>query len=119
MNVEALSIGGTLPSDGEAARTGARAPGTPRPVGNAPAQAAPGAAGDRDAHRAIAEANRQLAQKASELTFEFDDSAARVVVRLIDKQTGQVLRQIPSKEALQIARALQDESTGALLRTDA
>jgi flagellar protein FlaG len=75
---------------------------------------------DDEARRAIADANRRLAQKASELTFEFDDSAARVVVKLVDKRTGEVLRQIPSEEALAIARALQDEAgVGALLRADA
>lgn len=70
--------------------------------------------------RAMAEANRRLAQKASELTFEFDEGAQRVIVKLIDTRTREVLRQIPSEEALAIARALQDDvAAGALLRVDA
>lgn len=69
---------------------------------------------------AIADAQRQLAGKASELTFEFDEGAQRVIVRLIDTRTGEVLRQIPPEEALAIARALRDDTAiGALLRAQA
>jgi uncharacterized FlaG/YvyC family protein len=43
-----------------------------------------------------------------------------MVFRLVDSQTGEVVRQIPSQEMLTIARALaQDSSAGVLLRTDA
>ncbi|MEW5880064.1 MAG: flagellar protein FlaG [Pseudomonadota bacterium] len=77
-------------------------------------------AGAEHLRRAMAEANRRLAQKASELTFEFDEGTQRVIVRLIDTRTREVLRQIPSEEALAIARALQDDvAAGALLRADA
>lgn len=69
---------------------------------------------------AIADAQRQLAGKASELTFEFDEGAQRVIVRLIDTRTGEVLRQIPPEEALAIARALRDDTAiGLLLRAQA
>lgn len=87
-------------------------------------EAAARAAADRAAseqmRRAMAEANRQLAQKGRELTFEFDEDADRVIVKLVDTRTREVLRQIPSEEALAIARALQDDTgAGALLRADA
>jgi flagellar protein FlaG len=69
---------------------------------------------------AMAEANRRLAQIARELTFEFDETAGRIVVRLVDRTTREVLRQIPSEQALALARALRDEAVrGALLRADA
>lgn len=75
---------------------------------------------DEAVRQALGEAGRRLAQIASELTFDFDESAGRIIVRLVDKRTGEVLRQIPSDEALAIARALQDAvAAGALLRTDA
>jgi uncharacterized FlaG/YvyC family protein len=42
------------------------------------------------------------------------------VFKLIDAQTGALVRQIPSKEMLALARAFSDEAPGgALLRTDA
>jgi flagellar protein FlaG len=69
---------------------------------------------------ALAEANRRLEQIARELTFEFDEAAGRIVIRLVDRTTREVLRQIPSEEALAIARALHGETAaGALLRADA
>jgi len=124
MNMELLNLLRTTSTSGsDLVRPGARqqavvsTPG--KPTQSAPAPTPVGGDMQQDAREAIAEANRQLAQKSSELTFEFDETAARVIAKLVDKQTGQVLRQIPSKEALQIARALQDESAGALLRTDA
>ncbi|MCX8006207.1 MAG: flagellar protein FlaG, partial [Burkholderiaceae bacterium] len=67
---------------------------------------------------AVAEANRELARRGSELTFEVDDDSGRLIVKLIDKRTGAVLRQIPSQEMLQIARTLLQGRDGALVRTD-
>lgn len=74
----------------------------------------------REAALAAVEANRWLAQKGSELTLEFDDAVGRTVFKLVDSQTGAVVRQFPSEEVLAIARALTDDApSGALLRTDA
>lgn len=69
---------------------------------------------------AAQEASRRLAEKASELTIEFDDVLGRMVFRLVDTRTREVVRQIPSEEVLAIARALEaDLSSGVMLRTDA
>lgn len=68
---------------------------------------------------ALAEANRALAGRGSELTFEMDAESGRIIVKLIDKDTGEVLRQIPSPEMLRIARALRDGENGALLQANA
>jgi flagellar protein FlaG len=120
MSMEPVNtISGTLLPGTPGSRTPSPAPTTPQPAADAPASAPSQVEEAERARQAVADANRQLAQKASELTFEFDENSSRVIVKLVDKQTGQVLRQIPSKEALEIARALQDESSGALLRTDA
>lgn len=84
------------------------------------ARAAADRAAGEELRRTMAQANRQLAQKGRELTFEFDEDAQRVIVKLVDTRTREVLRQIPSEEALAIARALQDDTAaGALLRADA
>lgn len=72
------------------------------------------------AAEAMTAANRWLEEKGSELTVEFDDTYGRAIFRLVDSQTGSLVRQIPSPEMLAISRALSDEATpGALLRTDA
>jgi flagellar protein FlaG len=103
----------------------ARAPvavAAPAPVRNAAVEEALARAAQQrqTAGEAAAEANRRLAEKGSELTIEFDDVLDRMVFRLVDSQTGEVVRQIPSEEVLAIARALaNDSSAGVLLRTDA
>jgi flagellar protein FlaG len=118
MSMELLNtISGTLLPGTRGGRSPLPAPAQPAAI--APTSAPSQVDDAEHTRQAIADANRQLAQKASELTFEFDENSSRVIVKLVDKQTGQVLRQIPSREALEIARALQDESSGALLRTDA
>ncbi|MDB5909253.1 MAG: flagellar biosynthesis protein FlaG [Massilia sp.] len=40
------------------------------------------------------------------LVFSVDDSN-RTIVKVVDRQTGEVIRQMPSKEALEIAQALE------------
>lgn len=81
------------------------------------------AAGQAEAARRAAEAaSRALAEKGHQLAFEFDDTLGRVIVRLIDTQTGEVVRQVPSPEVLQIARALraaEGDARGVLLNAAA
>src|SRR5262252_7247284 len=65
-------------------------------------------------------ANQALKENGCELAFELDDASGRMVARLIDTKTKEVLRQVPSRETLAIARALaEDRSRGVLLRTNA
>lgn len=87
----------------------------------AAARAGQAAAADEATLRAAREqVNRALAGNGRELAFDFEDGSGRVVVKLIDTRTKEVLRQVPSEEMLAIARALEEgEVSGALLRTDA
>lgn len=92
----------------------------PAPRAAEPAAPAKRAADERMMRRAIDEANRVLTEKGRELTFEFNNDVGRVIVRLIDRKTGEVLRQIPSPEMVEIARLLdQERGTGSLLRANA
>ena len=89
-------------------------------VGRAAAPAAPAPApepavsnpGDqqRDAPQidaAIEAANRSMQNVATNLQFEKDVSSGKVVVRVIDTDTQQVLRQMPSEEMLAMGKALE------------
>ncbi len=70
--------------------------------------------------RARDAANQVLAQKGRELAFEFDDELGRVIAKLIDTQTREVIRQVPSEELLAIARALAEgPPAGSLVHDDA
>jgi hypothetical protein len=54
----------------------------------------------------------QLAR--AELSFEEDENSGKIVVRLKDPRTGELIRQIPSEEMLKIASAM-DENLGLLV----
>lgn len=43
-----------------------------------------------------------------DISFQVDDSSGRVVVKVVDGTSGEVVRQIPSEEALELATRLED-----------
>ena len=53
-----------------------------------------------------------------QLSFAIDDSSERVVIRITDVSTGELIRQIPSEDALSIATSL-DKLQGLLLKGQA
>lgn len=50
--------------------------------------------------------------------FELGDDASRLITRLIDRENGEVIRQIPSEEVLRVAERI-DELRGRLIRDEA
>jgi flagellar protein FlaG len=50
--------------------------------------------------------------------FSIDHDSKRLVVKVVDTQTKEVIRQVPSKEVLEIAKAL-DRAQGLLIRQKA
>lgn len=52
------------------------------------------------------------------LSFSIDDATGKTVVKVSDANTGEIIRQIPSEELLDIARSL-DKLQGMLLRDKA
>jgi len=42
------------------------------------------------------------------LEFSLDDSTGKVVVKVVARDSGEVIRQIPSETALELAKSLQD-----------
>ena len=55
---------------------------------------------------------------ANELKFNIDQDSGRTVVKIVDSTTDEVIRQIPSKEMLAIADAL-DQIQGLLIKQKA
>ena len=55
---------------------------------------------------AIARTNASMRSVATNLQFEKDSSSGKTVVRVIDSETQQVLRQMPSEEMLAMSKAL-------------
>lgn len=56
--------------------------------------------------------------KSSALQFSLDDTSGQTIARVVDSETGELIRQIPSKELLEIAHAI-DKMQGMLLKQKA
>ncbi len=66
------------------------------------------------AKQAVARINEFLKSSAANVEFTVDAASDRVVVRVVDSETHQLIRQMPSEETLAISRAL-DRLSGLLL----
>lgn len=52
------------------------------------------------------------------LAFSIDEQSGNQVVSVLDKRSGEVIRQIPSEDMLVIARQMADKAAGILLKTE-
>jgi len=94
-------------------------PPEPKPPSGVPASEQPGAQARRIAvERAAEQIDRRLAESFSDLRIAIDDTLKRPVVRVVDSNSGELIRQVPSEEALRIAKRL-DALSGLLLRDKA
>lgn len=96
-----------------AARTPAGRPADEGPAATKPVEALAPAA-PVQTERAVQAINESLKVLSTSLRFEIDDRSGRTLVKVVDGDSGEVLRQIPSEAALQIARSL-DKLTGHLV----
>jgi flagellar protein FlaG len=56
---------------------------------------------------AIQAMQRVVQPKASALQFSVDSASGTTVVKIVDGETGDVIRQIPSEEVLQVAQSIE------------
>ncbi len=68
--------------------------------------------------QAVQDINKSLQSLSQGLEFSVDTDSKEVIIKVVDQQTKEVLRQMPSKEALEIAKAL-DQVLGKLIKTKA
>jgi len=65
---------------------------------------------DKPNQKQVQEAVEQIQQftqtMVHNLKFSIDDDTGKTVVKIVDSQTDELIRQIPSEEAINIARAL-------------
>lgn len=91
----------------------------PRPTPAQTAAAPQAPPSEAEVQTAVAHINQVLrAQNNNSLRFEIDRPSGKTVVRVIDEDTNEVVRQFPSEEVLAIARAIPPIS-GALIRDTA
>lgn len=67
---------------------------------------------------AMEEVRNAVVSRNSNLQFSFDDETRKTVVRVVDSESGQVIRQIPSEELIAIAKSI-DKMQGLLLKQKA
>ncbi|RJX34158.1 MAG: flagellar protein FlaG [Oxalobacter sp.] len=65
--------------------------------------------------QAVQEMNNAVQYHARGLQFSLDDESDRTIVKVIDSETREVIRQIPSEEVLAISKSL-DQAIGSLLK---
>jgi len=63
--------------------------------------------------------NKTLKQASINLQFNVDTDTKRSVVKLVDGETGDVIRQFPSEDALAISRSIDKIQHGLLLKQKA
>ncbi|WP_372824484.1 flagellar protein FlaG [Polaromonas sp.] len=63
---------------------------------------------------ALAEINRSFQLASVGVRFEFDKETDKVIAKVVDVETGQVIRQMPSEAMVQVSKAL-DRLQGLLL----
>lgn len=84
-------------------------------VSDAATRAPEGPANLRATRDAVAQLNDLFKQERHSLEFSVDQASGRVVIRIMDAETDQLIRQIPPDEVLAIARHLaQGTDAGAL-----
>lgn len=107
-----------------ASRAGVRSPALP-PASGSPAQAvtqssSPAASGAAsapapvDLSKAVEQIQGYLRESGKNLSVSFDDSADRYVTKVVNSDTGEVVRTIPSEEVLEVARAINEKLGGLI-----
>jgi len=59
--------------------------------------------------KAVEQIRRYLRDSQRQLDFQFDESSGRTIIKVINPVSGEVIRQIPSEEVLQLAAALDTQ----------
>lgn len=68
---------------------------------------------------AVKEVNASLESRSIGLRFHVDEDLGRVIVKVVDRESGDVIRQIPTEEVVRIAKVLQGKVPGLLVSHDA
>lgn len=67
--------------------------------------------------KSVSKLNQYVQDIQRELHFSVDKESNQTVIKVLDRDSGEVIRQIPAEEALQLARRLEDLD-GLLVREE-
>lgn len=123
MNISSIgyaALGKTPPADASTSRASAEAIATKAVSGAARQDSeAEKAASPEDLQQAIGEMNDFVATlNNNSLRFSIDNDTGKTVVKVLDTQTNELIKQIPTEEALAVAKAI-DKLKGLLVQQKA
>jgi len=61
---------------------------------------------ERQRFAALAEINENLKMTSIGVQFEFDEEADKIIAKVVNAETGKLMRQMPSEEVMQLSKAL-------------
>ncbi len=70
-----------------------------------------------DLKQALSEVQSAISLVTNDLQFSLDEDTGKTIVKIVDRETDEVIKQIPSEEILRIAKAL-DKFQGLLIRQE-
>ncbi|MCC7310418.1 MAG: flagellar protein FlaG [Sulfuritalea sp.] len=125
MNIQSVSSSSFAATAG-ASQGSAMHTAAPPPLPEATIQPLPGQSGQVQAvperanvEEAVAKVKVQIqAISSNSLDFSIDENSGKTIVRVTDRESGELIRQIPSQEMLEIARSL-DRLQGILVKQKA
>ena len=83
----------------------------------APSQANPTSSPSFEQVQQATQAVQAMVQsKTSALTFSIDKESGKTIVKVMDAQSGEVLRQIPSEEMIALSHAMSTMQNGLLIK---
>ncbi|MAR00909.1 MAG: flagellar biosynthesis protein FlaG [Oceanospirillaceae bacterium] len=69
---------------------------------------------DEKVREAVSRINEYVQQTQRTLDFQLDESSGKTIIRVYDKLSSEMIRQIPSELALELAQKLNDEEPSLL-----
>lgn len=69
--------------------------------------------------KAISRINEFVQKIQRDLQFSVDDESGKTVIKVIDSESKEVIRQIPEEVLLEVARSIEESLEGALLEVKA
>lgn len=68
---------------------------------------------------AVAKANQAMQEANTGVEFSIDEDSKRALIKVVDTQTGETIKQFPSKEMIAISQSIDQFQKGLLLKQKA
>jgi len=74
---------------------------------------------DTNLDKAIAKINNYVQQVQRDLQFSVDDESGKTVIKVIDSESKEIIRQIPEEIILKVAQSIEESHEGTLIEVEA